>query len=191
MKCKVLALCMLSLFLLSGCVQEVHEAAVSESQVSESQTTEAAEPYLVTFEAPALSGENITSDCFADSKLTMLNVWATYCNPCLNEMPDLGAIAASYETSEFQILGIVSDVSVYSDEESVQTATDLVAQTGADTYPQLLLSQSLYDSLVGGIDSVPTTFFVNQNSELLGYVVGAQSKETWEELIHELLAELE
>lgn len=159
----------------------------------ETTTTEEAqadEPYIISFEAITTDGETLTSDCFADSKLTMLNVWATYCNPCLNEMPDLGEIAAAYDTSEFQMIGIVSDVAEYSGEEDIATAKDLIVETEAN-YPHLLLSESLYYNLVGGIDAVPTTFFVNQDGELLGYVTGAQAKETWEGLIDDLLAQMQ
>lgn len=165
------------------------QVETSASKQTSSSETEAYEPYIVTFEAATTDGTAITSDCFADSKLTMINVWATYCNPCLNEMPDLGEIAASYEKSEFQMIGIVSDVSEFSEEADKKEALELIKQTGADTYPHLFLNQSLYSSLVGAVEGVPTTFFVNQSGELLGYLVGAQTKEAWEELINDLLEE--
>lgn len=191
MKLKIFALLLTGL-LLTGCGQDLAtESNVTTDAASETQETTNEEPYIVTFDAPTLDGETITSDCFAESKLTMLNVWATYCNPCLNEMPDLGEIATAYDSADFQMIGIVSDVSVFSEEAAIAEATDLVAQTGAATYPHLLLNESLYQNLVGGIDSVPTTFFVNQKGELLGYMIGAQAKETWEGIIDELLAEME
>ena len=203
MKLKIFTL-LLAFFLITGCGSEqpvknnlstettVKETPQTEAGTStENQETTSQEPYLVSFEASTLENETITSDIFAESKLTMLNVWATYCNPCLNEMPDLAEIAASYDSADFQMLGIISDVSVFSEDDAIATAKDLVAQTGATTYPHLLLNQSLYDTLVGAVDSVPTTFFVNQNGELLGYVIGAKSKETWEDLIDELLAEMQ
>lgn len=160
----------------------------TEETMAESETE--AEPYILSFEATTIDGEPLTSDCFADSKLTMINVWATYCNPCLNEMPDLGEIANSYDASEFQIIGIISDVMADSEDGDIENAKDLIAQTKAD-YPHVLLNESLYSNLVGGVDSVPTTFFVNQKGEMLGYVIGAQSKESWEEIIHELLEKVE
>jgi thiol-disulfide isomerase/thioredoxin len=138
-----------------------------------------------------IDGETITSDCFADSKLTMLNVWATYCNPCLREMPDLGELAVSYDSSDFQMLGAISDISVFSEADAIAAAVELIEKTGATTYPHLLLNESLYQNLIGGVDSVPTTFFINNQGELLGYVVGSQSKETWKGLIDELLAEMD
>ncbi|MBQ7934005.1 MAG: TlpA family protein disulfide reductase [Lachnospiraceae bacterium] len=130
--------------------------------------------------------ETVTDDCFGESRLTMLNIWATYCNPCLSEMPDLGAIAAAYDPAEFQMYGIISDVTAESEDAVIQEAMDLIEQTGA-AYPHLLLNESLYINLVGAASAVPTTFFVNQKGEVLGYVVGARSKEVWEEVINELL----
>lgn len=160
---------------------------------AEAPSEEAAEQeaYLVSFEAATADGKALTSDIFEASRLTMLNVWATYCNPCLSEMPELGELAVSYEQSDFQLIGIISDVSEFDDADTIAEAVTLITETKADTYPHVLLSQSLYTNLIGGISSVPTTFFVNQKGELLGYVTGAQTKETWENLINELLAELD
>ncbi len=193
--------------LLTGCgnsTEQPSEAEVLETTEATTATTtatgteatqsEATQPqeeaYVLTFEATTTDGTTFTSDCFTNSKLTMINVWATYCNPCLAEMPDLGEIAASYDTTEFQMIGIVSDVADNSSEEDLAVAQELIVETKAD-YPHLLLSESLYYNLVGGIDAVPTTFFVNQKGELLGYLTGAQSKEAWEGLINDLLAEIE
>lgn len=146
------------------------------------------EPYVLSFEAATIEGETMTSDCFGESRLTMLNIWATYCNPCLSEMPDLGQIATSYDKADFQMIGIISDVAEDADDEMVEEAKSLIEQTQAN-YPHLLLSESLYTNLVSATSAVPTTFFVNQKGEVLGYVVGAGSKENWEEIINELLAE--
>lgn len=216
MKLKCLPI-LLAMLLLAGCAAEVPDSEIqtgvvqesesemtrttemvsqeSESASSQGNETEASqtgepEPYLVTFEAVTMEGETFTSECFADSKLTMINVWATYCNPCLSEMPDLGVIANSYDSADFQMIGIVSDVVEDAEADEIENAKALIEETGAD-YPHLLLNQSLYSNLVGGVTSVPTTFFVNQKGEMLGYALGAQSKETWEGLINDLLTEME
>ena len=169
-------------------VFEEESLEITSEETEESETE--VEPYILNFTATTVDGEELTSSCFSNSKLTMINVWATYCNPCLSEMPDLGEIAADYDSAEFQIIGVVSDVAEGSNEETIANVKDLITQTNAN-YPHLLLSESLYMNLVGAVDSVPTTFFVNQKGEMLGYVLGAQSKETWEGIINELLAEAE
>ena len=191
---KRLALALLGCLLLTGCgSQKVPEPTVGENldnvAVEESAAPEA-EKYYLTFTAKDVDGQEVTSDVLEGSKLTMLNIWATYCNPCLEEMPYLGELAAEYDSAEFQIIGILSDVSEQSSQEDIDSAKELIAQTEAN-YPHLLLGQDLYSTLVGGVSAVPTTFFVKQDGEVLGYVTGAADKETWKELIDELLAEVE
>ncbi len=168
--------------------EEIKTQAESAGEESTAEQEESEETYVLKFEAGTIDGEALTAECFGDSKLTMINVWATYCNPCLSEMPDLGEIAASYDATDFQIIGIISDVMAESGEEDIEYAKELITQTGAN-YPHLLLNESLYSNLVGAVSSVPTTFFVNQEGEVLGYVVGAKSKGDWEAIINELLAE--
>lgn len=188
MKYKIIPL-FLAIALFTGCGQSTEPQ--QSSSVSESATQETKEePYILTFEAVTIEGEEITSSCFADSKLSMLNVWATYCNPCLSEMPDLGEIAAEYDTSVFQMYGIISDVMENDTSEKIEEARTLIKETKAD-YPHLLLNQSLYSNLVGAVSGVPTTFFINQDGELLGYLVGAQTKDTWITIIEDLLSQME
>lgn len=168
---------------------ESETQSASENTDAQSENTDSQEEaYILNFEASTIEGETLTSETFAGSKLTMINVWATYCNPCLSEMPDLGEIAAAYDTADFQIIGIISDVAEGAEEDDVTNAKDLITQTGAN-YPHLLLNESLYTNLVGAVDSVPTTFFVNQEGEILGYTIGAKSKADWEEIINGLLEE--
>ena len=127
MKLKIFALLLTGL-LLTGCSQNQTEennlptnssSEQTSTQAQSSEETGSKEPYIVTFEATTLDEETVTSDIFANSKLTMLNVWATYCNPCLNEMPDLAEIAVAYDSADFQMLGIVSDVSDSAEEEAL------------------------------------------------------------------------
>ena len=132
--------------LLSGCAAGTGSDAGSGETAASSPDDSSVElePFSppVTFEAVAADGETVTSDIFADSRLTMVNVWATYCNPCLMEMPYLGELADEYSPEDFQIVGIISDV-LEGDEDALQTALSLIDETGADTYTHLLLNESL------------------------------------------------
>lgn len=136
-----------------------------------------------TFEVTSMNWDAVVSEIVPQSKLTMVNVWATYCGPCLNEMPELGELAAEYDPKEFQIIGIVSDVMEGQDQEQVES---LVQQTGAG-YTHLLLNESIYSALLTNVSAVPTTFFLDQNGTVLDTVVGAREKQDWEELINGLL----
>lgn len=154
---------------------------------SADDNTSAEEKYFVTFEAATTDGEAWNSDKFANSKLTMINVWATYCNPCLAEMPDLGELAAEYNAADFQIVGVVSDVMADDSADNIDFAKQLITETKAN-YPHLLLNESLYMSFVGAVSAVPTTFFVRQDGSMVGYLTGAMDKENWKTLIDDLLS---
>ena len=191
----LLSLLALSLALLCGCTgsggglpvgpapkpDTTGAAPASEEPPSE----EGSAPIFITFEGTDLEGNAVSQDIFTHSKLTMVNVWATYCNPCLREMPGLGELAAEYDGSEFQIIGVVSDVREGEDQALVER---LVQETGAD-YPHLLANDSISQAILSGVNAVPTTFFFDGEGAYLGGVVGSAEKSDWEGLIHELLEE--
>lgn len=191
---------LLSAVLLSGCAASgsTPKAEDGSAQKTESNSPQTEQPAaapkakelssLLIFEAQDLNGTAVSSAVFSESKLTMVNVWATYCSPCLNEMPDLGQLAAEYDPEEFQLIGIISDVQENGDPDAAALAADLVERTGAD-YPHLLLNQSLYDALLTDVTAVPTTFFINESGKIIDTVVGSMEKSAWEERINELLEE--
>lgn len=166
---------------------EDEDKAAENPATQETETPSDAGPEdTILFEAQTLDGATITEALFSESRITMVNVWATYCNPCLREMPGLGEIASAYDPGDFQLIGIISDVMEDSDEKALQKAFDLVEQTSAD-YPHLLLNESLYYSLLTEVSAVPTTFFVNQDGQILDTVIGSMEKSAWEEQINALL----
>ena len=138
------------------------------------------------FTTTDLYGNTVTQEIFAQSDLTVVNVWATYCGPCINEMPYLGELAEEYDSSKVQIVGIPTDVY---NQEYLDYALSLINETGAD-YTHLLMSEELYNWGLTEIQYVPTTFFVNSEGEILDSVVGSMSKEDWKALIDEKLASL-
>ena len=122
----------------------------------------------------------------------MVNVWATYCGPCLREMPDLGELAGSYQAADFQVVGVVSDTVKADgtfDDAQVAVAEQIVQRTGAD-YRHILPSQSLLSRL-GQISAVPTTVFVDAQGRQIGQAyLGARTKAQWQSIVEGLLAQL-
>lgn len=143
---------------------------------------------LILFEGQDIEGNPVSSSIFSEARLTMVNVWATYCNPCLREMPGLGELADAYDPEDFQLIGIISDVPEGSDAETLKLAADLIERTGA-SYPHLLLNQSLYNALLTNVSAVPTTFFINEKGTIIDTVIGSMDKSAWEEKINALLEE--
>lgn len=188
---------LLSAALLGGCAGGNAQGKDGTEQIKETEQTDAGQqdgPLALPedlvgqtgFEAHDMEGNAVSSEIFAQSKITMVNVWATYCNPCLNEMPALGELAQAYDAGDFQIIGIISDVPENAGEEIMGLAKDLIEQTGA-SYTHLPINQSLYDALLEDVTAVPTTFFFDENGSLLETVVGAREKSAWKEKIDELL----
>lgn len=186
----------LSLALLYGCAGNSGELPVEPTSKPDaasgpdtsgaSSSEEEHTPIYITFEGTDLEGNTVSQDAFSQSKLTMVNVWATYCNPCLSEMPFLGELAEEYDTEKFQIIGIVSDV-IEGNDQSL--AENLVEQTSAN-YTHLLLNESIYYGLLMDVTAVPTTFFIDEDGMLLDTVVGAMKKTAWEDKINGLLESL-
>ena len=193
---------MLSLVLLGGCAGD--RSSLPASDAPETETADAAPgqagvssesapsdqeetaPIFITFEGTDLDGNTVSQEIFSQSKLTMVNVWATYCNPCLSEMPGLGELAAEYDPAEFQLIGIVSDVMEGEDQSLVES---LIQETGAD-YLHLLANDSIGQAILSSVSGVPTTFFFDGEGAYLGGVVGSAEKEKWEEIIHGLLEQM-
>lgn len=147
---------------------------------------------LSSFSTTDLNGNVVDQSVLANASLTMVNVWATYCKPCIREMPDLGMLAEEYKSKGVQIIGLVSDV-LDSDgsmiESVVKTAQDVVQSTEAN-YLHLIPSQDL-NGLISQITAVPTTFFVDEEGNQVGGVyIGSRSKTDWALILDEILAEV-
>ncbi len=170
------------------------EAGDSGSGASDSAAGETAEQtgIMSSFTTTDVDGNTVDQSIFADYKLTMINVWATYCGPCLREMPDLGELAAAYEDKGVRIVGLVSDTLDQKgniDDSQVEAAKEIISDTGAD-YLHILPSTDLF-GLLSQISSVPTTFFVDSEGRQVGMAqLGSREKDEWVEIIDQALAEV-
>ena len=179
----------LAFFLLSACAPEAQVLSAPDQLASEA----AQGGVLSSFSTTDLDGNAVDQSMLAGYDLTMVNVWATYCGPCIEEMPDLGELAGEYQGKGVQIVGLVSDV-LDSDgtvnEGQMETAREIAGETGAD-YPHLIPSEDLY-GVLSQIYAVPTTFFVDSEGKQVGSaIMAARSKEDWAETIDGLLAEVQ
>lgn len=172
-------------FVFSGCNNE------SDKTDDDISTTEAV---FGDFVATDLDGNTVTQEIFAQNKLTMVNIWATFCGPCINEMPELGELAEEYAEKGVAIVGIPVDVADGSgriDEKLHSKATDIVSQTKAD-YVHIVPTADMIKRKLSSVYSVPETIFVDSQGNQIGEsYVGARSKDKWEVIINELLGEIQ
>ncbi|MFV0517619.1 MAG: TlpA family protein disulfide reductase [Aminipila sp.] len=134
------------------------------------------------FETKDLQGNPVTAkDVFSGQDLTVINLWGTFCSPCIGEMPDLGELAKEYSDKGVKFVGIPVDAE---DDKKIATAIDIVEKTKAD-YLHLLPSKDLYNIYLKGVTAVPETLFVDKTGTIVKSVKGAKSKSQWKKLIDE------
>lgn len=169
------------------------ESSQAPSSSQEGEAPESA-PILGEFTASDLTGNEVTQAVFEGHPVTMVNVWATFCGPCLSEMPDLGALHEEYSEQGFQIIGIVADALAQDgsvSQEQVELAQQIAEETGAK-YLHLLPSEDLTSRLLWQVNSVPTTIFVDETGALIGKgYLGSRDAGSWRAIIEEKLAAAE
>ncbi len=172
---------------------------IDNNDVSASDTagSESAEKHSVfgEFESITVDGEKVDYTALEGKKLTMVNIWATFCGPCINEMPDLEKISKEYKSKGFQIVGIPCDVYVTADgahnAELLTEAKHIISQTGV-TYLNILPSDTLNEKKLDMVYSVPETVFLDENGNQIGEsYIGSRSYDQWCDIIDGLLAEID
>ena len=171
----------------SSASAQVEEPVSSENTSGDANPDE---PTLKNFKTTDLDGNEVTQEIFSNADLTMINIWATYCNPCLGEMPDLGVLAEEYADQGVQIVGILMDV--YDQnwnvvQSQVDLAKEIIQETGAD-YLHLMPSTDLIYAKLRYVQAVPETIFVDKEGNLVGEPhLGARTKNKWSEEIQKRL----
>lgn len=118
-------------------------------------------------------------------KTILLNFWATWCGPCRSEMPDLQAVYEDYGKNEKDLVVLGVAAPNLGQEGSVEDITAFLEENGY-TYPTLMNEDaSLFYSY--GISSFPTTFMIDKNGNVYGYIMGAQSREVFDDIIQQTI----
>ncbi len=126
--------------------------------------------------------EEFTQENFADYDVTMMNLWATWCGPCVQEMPDLAEFAASVPDN-VQVVTVCVD---YPDPDEIGSVLDYAGYEGITLY-------ELHGDLAAmnnAVTSIPTTLFFDSKGRAVGRGVigGVQDfKEFYTERIDEIL----
>ena len=120
-------------------------------------------------------------DVFSESKVTMINVWATWCGPCKGELPELAEMAKDFEAQGCRIIGVCMDAE---DEQMAELASSILAEAGVE-YLNLMVSENV--SAAFPITAYPTSFFVDSEGKLLLEPVVGANLEGYAEALAEAL----
>ena len=113
-------------------------------------------------------------------KVVFLNFWATWCPPCRGEMPDIQRLYEKYgDDGEVAILGVAFPGS--GGETDAQGVADFLSENGY-TYPVAMDNDGTLLSSYG-ISAFPTTFMIDADGNIFGYVSGALSEAMMQQII--------
>ena len=117
------------------------------------------------FTAKDLEGKEISSaDLFAKNEVTMLNIWATWCGPCIGELEELQKLHTDLQEKGCGLVGMLID-------DDQETANQLISENGL-TYPMIWAPDTLGDFIT--LEGVPTTLFIGKDGTVLASpIVGA------------------
>jgi len=131
-------------------------------------------------------GNPVNQEVFNDYSLTLVNVWGTFCGPCIDEMPDLGELQKEYEPKGVNIVGIVVDVQgedMEILEDQLELAKQIASGTGAE-YTHMLITEEMIDSVLNQFNAIPASFFVDSDGNIVSeFYIGSRKKEDWATII--------
>jgi thiol-disulfide isomerase/thioredoxin len=149
------------------------------------------DPTRLIVDGTDLNANPLPQDMLMQDGLTLINVWATFCSYCIEELPHLEALSQEYAKGgeKVKVLGVLddpvsSDGSV--DQSLVELGLDILAQTGV-TYENILPGEQLRSVFQYTVPGYPTSFVVDENGNILRMIVGASTEDYIKGVIDELL----
>ena len=135
------------------------------------------------FTTVAINGDHATYDnsMFASAELTMINIWATNCGPCIQELPHIQNLAEAYESRGVQIVTALGD-----SEQSGMINYALSIINGLGFNLPVLRNTASFSAQFPAA-AYPTTYFVDRNGNIVRVVTTSNSYNEWCAILDELL----
>ena len=144
---------------------------------------------IAPFKTQDIDGKAFTEADLAKNKLTMVNVFATWCTACIQEIPDLEKLNKEMKDKGVGVVGVVVDT--HEDGKDIPDALDkakAIQSKLKTTYPFLKPDDKLMNGRLQGIQGFPETFFVDSKGNVVGeFYLGAKSLEEWKAVVEKEL----
>lgn len=138
----------------------------------------------IDFKSKTIQGKNIDSSIFKNSKLTMINIWATDCGPCVEEMPQLQELYKDVQSENVNVIGVVADTP---DEDNELLAKSILDKKGVK-FDNIIPDKNLHEWIMKNVKGTPTTIFVDKDGKIVGSaLVGSTNKAEYKAKIDEVL----
>lgn len=163
---------------------------MQDTDTDEAEATEAADNNYVpadpdlAFESQDIYGNPVSSDIFSKADVTVVNIWGTFCDPCIGELPHLEEWRQNMPDN-VQIIGIVCN-SYEADDRGAQDAQFLVEQAGVK-YTNIITGSDMYD-LMSQFEYVPTTILVDRDGNRIGEPITGAYVEAYKKAVSDYLS---
>ncbi len=161
--------------------------AEQQSQSDENETVTNGD---ISFATSTLDGAYIDSTVFSEYDLTIVEFWASYCYPDINDLDQLELLYQQLQSSypNVNFLQVVIDTP---DENNEQVAKDALTEAGA-TFQSIMPNATLGNWIVSNLEGLPTTIFVDKNGNVVGdRIEGVQSADVYLSEMEKTLQTLE
>jgi len=144
-------------------------------------------PSAPSWSLPTLDGSEVSSTNFA-GKVVVLNFWATWCGPCVAEIPALIALQQMYAPDGLTVVGLSLDDSTDGINPPYSLLNSFASSYGIN-YPVVMDRPDAYEVeyLYGGINYIPTTFIIDRQNHIAQSFVGSQNYSTYESAVLPLI----
>lgn len=165
-------------------VSKENNTEKSDSSSGKQETSENGFPVnMPEFSTTDMDGNKVTNDIFADYDLTVVNFWATYCNPCINELPELAEWKKELPDN-VNLIGLLVDVDEKGSDQ-YKLAEKIIKETGAD-YQHLIATEE-FDDMISNLVGVPTTFFVDSTGKIIGEPFAGADVDAYKQTVEDYL----
>ena len=121
-------------------------------------------------------------------KVVFLNFWATWCPPCRAEMPAIQELYEQYSQDEDPDVVILGVAFPNNGDETDSEGIAAFMEENGYTYP-VLMDEGATLELPYYITAFPTTFLINPDGDVMGYIPGSMTKDIMEDVIDQALQE--
>ena len=135
------------------------------------------------FSAKTVEGGEISNDVFKDSKLTVVNVWGSWCGPCVQEIPELQKLSENMKDKNVNVIGIAQDAG-----SNFQAVKEVLDKSKV-TYQNIIPSGPTED-FVMSLQAFPTTFFVDSQGKIVYAIQGSKNLEGFTQIVDDLLSKM-
>jgi thiol-disulfide isomerase/thioredoxin len=136
--------------------------------------------HMIQFKKQSLTDNVVLDSKQLENKVVLLTFFATWCPPCIEEIPSLIELQKSYQDKEFTVVAFSVD------EGGASQVANFIKKHNIN-YPVLMADEAVTNG-VGGVMGIPVSFLVNRKGEIVKKFLGYVEHDILEQEIKSLLA---